>query len=219
MTLNQYIDFTLLRPNASVAEIMTLCAKAVYHEFYAVCVPPCYVEYAAKRLKDTQVKVCSVVGFPLGYNTLACKLAEAKDLILKGAAELDMVINLAEVKNGNWFYIEEEIESFVLLCRKKDIVSKIIIEVTTLSQAETTTICEICNRIVPDFVKTSTGFAAGAKIGEEPFRVNWIRETLSANIQIKVSGGVNSPLQALTFIEKHGVTRIGTSTNFAEMLQ
>ncbi len=219
MTLNQYIDFTLLRPNASVAEIMTLCAKAVHHQFYAVCVPPCYVEYAAKRLKDTQVKVCSVVGFPLGYNTLQSKMAETRELIIKGAQELDMVINLAEVKNGNWFYVAEEIETFVLLCRKKDIISKIIIEVTTLSQAETMAICEICNKILPDFVKTSTGFASSAKIGEEPFRVNWIRETLSSNIQIKVAGGVSSPYQALAFIEKHGVTRIGTSTNFAEILE
>lgn len=219
MTLNQYIDFTLLRPDASVAEIMTLCAKAVHHEFYAVCVPPCYVEYAVKRLKDTQVKVCSVVGFPLGYNTLNHKIMEAKELILKGVNELDMVINLGEVKNGNWFYIAEEIETFVLLCRKKGVIAKIIIEVTTLSQAETIAICEICNRIIPDFVKTSTGFAAGAKIGEEPFRVDWMREALLKNIQIKVSGGVNSPYQAMTFIEKHGVTRIGTSTNFAEMLK
>lgn len=213
MALNQYIDFTLLRANASVAEIMTHCAKAVHHEFYAVCVPPCYVEYAHKRLKDTNVKVCSVVGFPLGYNTLETKIAEAKDLISKGADELDMVVNLAEVKNGNWFYIEEEIGQFVALCKRKEVISKIIIEVTTLSQAETIAICEICNRILPHFVKTSTGFAAGAKIGEEPYRVAWMREILLPEIQIKVSGGVSSPFQAMTFIEKHGVTRIGTSVN------
>lgn len=216
--LNHYIDFTLLRPNASVAEIMELCAKAVHHQYYAVCIPPCYVEYAAKRLQDTPLKVCSVVGFPLGYQTLEAKLAETKDLIAKGADELDMVINLAQLKNGNWFYVEEEIQGFVEMCKKKKVISKIIIEVTTLTEAETLSICEICNRVKPDFVKTSTGFAAGAKIGEEPYRLTWMREALASTIQIKAAGGITSPIQAIAFIEKYGVSRIGTSTNFAEML-
>ncbi len=212
-TLNRYIDFTLLRADASVGEIMTLCATAVHEHFYAVCVPPCYVEYAAKRLKDTEIKVCSVIGFPLGYQTLETKIAEAKDLIKQGAQELDMVINLAQVKNKNWFYVEEEIATFVDLCKKKQVISKIIIEVTSLTREETTSICEICNKIQPNFVKTSTGFAATPKIGEEPYRVAWMRETLLPSIAIKVSGGVSSPYQALAFIEKHGVTRIGTSAN------
>ncbi len=213
-----YIDYTILRPDTTVNEIEALCSTAIQESFYAVCVPPIYVKTATKCLKSSSVAICSVIGFPLGYINPELKIQEARTLIREGADELDMVINLTNVKNQNWDAVASEIRVFCYLCRQLGVVSKIIIEATLLSEEEILKISTICNEITPDFVKTSTGFT-GISIVTQKEKVRLMRDTLTENIKIKVSGGVRTYEDAVDFIENYGVSRIGTSGNLKKSVE
>ncbi len=213
--LAKTIDQTLLNPLAIPKDIEQLCINAKKNHFAAVCINPTFIAQAKKILADTDVKVCSVVGYPLGANTIETKVFEAKDNVKKGADELDIVINLGAVKSGNYEYIEREIKIIVNVMRREQIAEynkhiniKVIIETAILTRDEIKKVCAIIERAGADFVKTSTGF--GVK-GVELDDVRLIREVVTRNIGVKASGGIRTFKDAQALIDA-GATRLGTSS-------
>lgn len=208
--LASYIDYTLLSPTATDTGIQDLCETAVVESFAAVCVPPVYVQKAREWVAESTVKVCSVVGFPLGYNDWEVKMWESRRMVDEGVQELDMVVNITAVKNKNWQYVEAEIARFLDICKENQVLTKIILEVTRMEKEEIVRLCEVLNELRPSFAKTSTGFS-GISIWDEKDKVALMHETLIPEIPIKVAGGVRTTEQALFFIENYRVKRIGTS--------
>ena len=213
--LAKTIDQTLLNPLATPKDIEQLCINAKKNHFAAVCINPTFIAQAKKILVDSDVKICSVVGYPLGANTIGTKVFEAKDNIKKGADELDMVINLGAMKSGNYEYIEREIKIIVNVIRREQIAEynkhiniKVIIETAVLTRDEIKKVCAIIERAGADFVKTSTGF--GVK-GVELDDVRLIREVVTRNIGVKASGGIKTFRGAQALIDA-GATRLGTSS-------
>ncbi|MFZ3086098.1 MAG: deoxyribose-phosphate aldolase [Candidatus Hydromicrobium sp.] len=213
--LAKTIDQTLLNPIATSKDIEQLCINAKNNHFAAVCINPTYIAQAKKILADTDVKVCSVVGYPLGANTIETKVFEARNNVKKGADELDMVINLGAVKSGNYEYVEREIKIVVNVIRREQIAEynrhidiKVIIETAILTRDEIKKVCAIIERSGADFVKTSTGF--GVK-GVELDDVRLIREIVTRNIGVKASGGIRTFKDAQALIDA-GATRLGTSS-------
>lgn len=213
--LAKTIDQTLLNPIATSKDIEQLCINAKKNHFAAVCINPTYITQAKKILADTDVKVCSVVGYPLGANTIETKVFEARNNVKKGADELDMVINLGAVKSGNYDYVEREIKIVVNVIRREQIAEynrhidiKVIIETAILTRDEIKKVCAIIERSGADFVKTSTGF--GVK-GVELDDVRLIREIVTRNIGVKASGGIRTFKDAQALIDA-GATRLGTSS-------
>ena len=207
MDLNQYIDHTLLKPDATAEDIKALCKEAKQHHFKAVCVSPCYVKLAFKELFGCDTTVCAVIGFPLGANHGQTKVYETTHAIDDGAHEIDMVINVGDVKSGNFSKVEREIEEILVECRKANKVLKVIFEISLLSDKEIVKLCEICKDLQVDFVKTSTGFG---KHGATVEAVALMRKTVGENVGVKASGGIRSKEDALKMIEA-GATRLGTS--------
>jgi deoxyribose-phosphate aldolase len=211
--MNKYIDHTLLKPDATAAQIQKLCDEAVTHQFMSVCINPHYVPLCAKKLKGTGVKVCTVVGFPLGANPKIVKEAETKWVLEHGAQEVDMVINIAAVKNGEWPLIEDEIQSLASLCHKSGAILKVIFETCLLTDAEKRKACEVSWKAGADFVKTSTGFStAGATLED----VKLMKEVVGENLGVKASGGIRDLATAQALIAA-GATRLGTSSGVALM--
>jgi deoxyribose-phosphate aldolase len=206
MDLNRYIDHTNLNRSAQSYEIEKLCKEAKKYNFASVCVHPCYIEKAKKLLKGTDVSVCTVIGFPLGMNTTETKVFETKDALSKGADEIDMVINVAALKEGKKAYVKDEISKIREVTKGK--ILKVIIEECCLTEEEIVTITKICNECKVDFIKTSTGFAEHGATMEA---VHIIRENKKEEIGIKASGGIRDYATAKKFIEA-GATRIGTSS-------
>lgn len=213
--LAKTIDQTLLNPIATSKDIEQLCINAKNNHFAAVCINPTYIAQAKKILANTDVKVCSVVGYPLGANTIETKVFEARNNVKKGAGELDMVINLGAVKSGNYEYVEREIKIVVNVIRREQIAEynrhidiKVIIETAILTRDEIKKVCAIIERSGADFVKTSTGF--GVK-GVELDDVRLIREIVTRNIGVKASGGIRTFKDAQALIDA-GATRLGTSS-------
>ncbi|MDP3011529.1 MAG: deoxyribose-phosphate aldolase [Candidatus Hydromicrobium sp.] len=213
--LAKTIDQTLLNPIATSKDIEQLCINAKNNHFAAVCINPTYIAQAKKILANTDVKVCSVVGYPLGANTIETKVFEARNNVKKGADELDMVINLGAVKSGNYEYVEREIKIVVNVIRREQIAEynrhidiKVIIETAILTRDEIKKVCAIIERSGADFVKTSTGF--GVK-GVELDDVRLIREIVTRNIGVKASGGIRTFKDAQALIDA-GATRLGTSS-------
>jgi len=213
--LAKTIDQTLLNPLATPRDIEQLCINAKKNHFAAVCINPTFIAQAKKILVDSDVKICSVVGYPLGANTIGTKVFEAKDNVKKGADELDMVINLGAMKSGNYEYIEREIKIIVNVIRREQIAEynkhiniKVIIETAVLTRDEIKKVCAIIERAGADFVKTSTGF--GVK-GVELDDVRLIREVVTRNIGVKASGGIKTFRGAQALIDA-GATRLGTSS-------
>ena len=213
--LAKTIDQTLLNPLATPKDIEQLCINAKKNHFAAVCINPTFIAQAKKILVDSDVKICSVVGYPLGANTIGTKVFEARDNIKKGADELDMVINLGAMKSGNYEYIEREIKIIVNVIRREQIAEynkhiniKVIIETAVLTRDEIKKVCAIIERAGADFVKTSTGF--GVK-GVELDDVRLIREVVTRNIGVKASGGIKTFRGAQALIDA-GATRLGTSS-------
>ncbi len=204
-----YIDHSLLRPTATQDEIVTLCEEALTYSFAAVCVPPFYVSSAASILTGSDVMVCTVIGFPLGYCTPDAKLVQARHALGDGAGELDMVVNQCAVKNGGFIYILDEIKSIRNAC--KDKVLKVIVETCNLNLSEKEMLVDIVMRSGADFIKTSTGF--GAK-GADAADVRLFREIAGDALKIKASGGIRDYMAAETFIDA-GASRIGTSKGVA----
>ena len=201
------IDLTLLNPAASKENILELCKIAIEKNVAAVCVSPFYVSIAKKELLGSDVKTCTVIGFPNGNHTTKSKITELKEAIDNGAEEIDFVINRNMVSNGDFNDIKIEAAYLIDLCKQKNITSKWIIETSCLSENEIISICEIANEVKPDFVKTSTGYFGGCTIEVIAF----LRNVLSPSIKIKASGGIKTLDFALSLIHV-GANRIGTSS-------
>ena len=206
MTINRYIDHTLLKPESTQEQIDHLIAEAKRHNFASVCVNPTWVSYSAKQLADSDVNVCTVVGFPLGANTSAVKAFEAKDAIANGADEVDLVINIGRLKSGQYQEVQDDIKAVVDASGDKLV--KVIIETCLLTKEEKIKACQLSVAAGADYVKTSTGFSTG---GATVADVSLMRQTVGSNIGVKASGGARSLKDALAFVEA-GATRIGTSS-------
>ena len=211
MKLNKYIDHTLLKPDASQEQIETLIEEAKKYDFASVCVNPTWVSFAAQVLKGTDVKVCTVIGFPLGANTPELKAFETSDAIQNGADEVDMVINIGALKSRNFDLVERDIRAVVEAA--KGTLVKVIIETCLLTDDEKVKACQIAQKAGADFVKTSTGFSTGGATVED---VALMRKTVGPGMGVKASGGARSYEDALAFI-KAGATRIGASSGVAIM--
>lgn len=207
MKLNKYIDHTLLKADATIEQIKKLCAEAREYDFASVCVNSCHVSLAAKELAGTDVKVCCVVGFPLGACLTEAKAYEAKLSVENGANEVDMVINIGAAKDGDWALVERDIKAVVDECHPGAIL-KVIIETCLLTDEEKREACLAAKRAGADFVKTSTGFSTA---GATPQDVALMRETVGPNMGVKAAGGVRSVEDAENMIA-HGATRLGTSS-------
>ena len=206
MGLNKYIDHTILKATASSSDVQKLCEEAIEHEFYSVCVNGCYVADAKQLLQGTDVKVAAVVGFPLGAMTTDAKVFEAKEAVENGASEIDMVINVAKLKDGEFEYVENEIRQI-----KEDIgdnVLKVIIETCYLTDEEKVKACELSLVAKADFVKTSTGFGTGGATYED---VKLMKSVVGDNAKVKASGGVRDKETAEKYVEL-GAERLGTSS-------
>ena len=211
MKLNKYIDHTLLKPDASQEQIETLIEEAKKYDFASVCVNPTWVSFAAQALKTTDVKVCTVIGFPLGANTPELKAFETSDAIQNGANEVDMVINIGALKSRNFDLVERDIRAVVEAA--KGTLVKVIIETCLLTDDEKVKACQIAQKAGADFVKTSTGFSTG---GATVADVALMCKTVGPDMGVKASGGARSYEDALAFT-KAGATRIGASSGVAIM--
>lgn len=209
-SLAQMIDHTLLKANATKAEIQKLSEEAKEYSFASVCVNPTWVKTAAEILKDTPVKVCTVIGFPLGANTSEVKAFEAKNAIENGATEVDMVINIGALKDKQYDIVEEDIKAVVEAAKGKAL-TKVIIETCLLTDEEKEIACQLSVKAGADFVKTSTGFSTGGATTED---VALMRKVVGPTIGVKASGGVRSLEDAENMV-KAGATRIGASSGVA----
>lgn len=205
MNLAKYIDHTLLKPQAAREDIEKLCREARQYGFFSVCVNPYWVPFCKDQLKGSDVKVCTVIGFPLGANTTETKVFEAKDALKNGADELDMVINLGAVKNADWDTVLQDIKA--VRAAGENFTLKVIIETSVLTQEEKVKACELCAQAGADFVKTSTGFTGGGATAED---VRLMRAHVPANMQVKASGGVRTR-EDFDAMVAAGATRIGAS--------
>ena len=206
MNYCNYIDHTLLKANAIEKDIKKLCKEAKEYKFFSVCINPCFVKYAKKCLTGSEVKVCTVIGFPLGANNSKVKILEAKKAISDGADEIDVVFNISKFKDKKYSYVSKELSKLVALCNKK-VVVKVIIETCYLDKNEIIKLSKICVQTKMDFIKTSTGFGtAGARLDD----VKLIYETVKGCCKIKVSGGIKNREMAIGFLNA-GASRIGTS--------
>ncbi len=209
MNIADYIDHTVLHADCTPEDIQRVCSEAAAHRFKAVCVPPYYVRDAVQQLKDSFVKVATVVGFPMGYSPTAAKVEEIKRAIDEDADELDVVINLCAIRQSNWNFVSNDIDTVTTAVHLKGKVVKVILETALLNEDEILKLCEICNSARPDFVKTSTGKNGGGATLEA---VRLLRANLDPAIQIKASGGIRTKEAAVAFIEA-GATRLGTSSS------
>lgn len=208
MNIAQYIDHTILKPTTTIGEIEQLCSDALQYNFKAVCVPPFYVKAARQLLHGAPVKVATVIGFPFGYEGTESKLVAIRQALSDGADELDIVHNLAALKNEDWDYLAKEIALCLQPIRLADKVIKVIIESGILTETEIVKSCALYAKHKVDFVKTSTGYAEkGASIEA----VKLMRSHLPETIEIKASGGIRT-LEALQEYVAAGATRIGTSS-------
>lgn len=205
MKLNKYIDHTLLKPEATKTQIENLCKEAIKYDFASVCVNPTHVAYCAKLLKNSDVKVCTVIGFPLGSNTTETKVFETKNAIENGADEIDMVINIGALKDKNYNFVKEDIESVVKAANSKLV--KVILETCLLTEEEVKEACKLSQEAKADYVKTSTGFS---KSGASVEMVKIMYDTIHDTMKVKASGGVRTYDDAIKMIEA-GASRIGTS--------
>ena len=206
MGLNKYIDHTILKATASSSDVQKLCEEAIEHEFYSVCVNGCYVADAKHLLQGTDVKVAAVVGFPLGAMTTAAKVFEAKEAVENGASEIDMVINVAKLKDGEFEYVENEIRQIKEAIG--DNVLKVIIETCYLTDEEKVKACELSLVAKADFVKTSTGFGTGGATYED---IKLMKSVVGDNAKVKASGGVRDKETAQKYVDL-GAERLGTSS-------
>ncbi|QNF26285.1 MULTISPECIES: deoxyribose-phosphate aldolase [Metabacillus] len=201
------IDHTALKADTTKDTIEKLCKEASEYKFASVCVNPTWVETAAQLLKGSDVKVCTVIGFPLGANTPETKAFETKDAIEKGATEVDMVINIGALKDKNDELVERDIRAVASAAKGKAL-SKVIIETSLLTEEEKVRACEIAVRAGADYVKTSTGFSSGGATVED---IELMRKTVGPEIGVKASGGVRDTEGAEELV-KAGATRIGASS-------
>ena len=199
-----YIDHTLLKPTATFAEIKTLCDEAVRYHTASVCIPPCYVKPVRELYQD--LTICTVIGFPNGYNTREVKEFETKNALEHGADEIDMVINQNDVKDGQFVKIKEEIASIKKICGSH--ILKVIIETCNLTEGEKIAMCQVVTEAGADYIKTSTGFGSGGATFAD---IKLFREMIGPDVKMKAAGGVSSKEDLETFLSL-GCSRIGTSS-------
>ena len=205
--LARLIDHTLLKPEATPADIQQLCEEALEYRFACVCINPVYVPMAAAELAGTDVEVGAAIGFPLGATTTTAKVCEAKQALDDGATELDMVIHIGALKAGERDRVVEDVAAVAAVCHEEGALLKVIIEAALLDDDEKVEACEAAEDAGADFVKTSTGFAAsGARVED----VRLMRQTVSPEIGVKAAGGIHSYEEAMAMIEA-GANRIGAS--------
>ena len=205
--LYHYVDHTALKPYVTWGEIETLCREALRYEMAGVCIPSCYVRQARKQFAG--LNICTVVGFPLGYANAASKLAETTQALTDGADEIDMVINLCDVKNGDYAKVQDEIRG--IKCAVKNKVLKVIIETCYLNRDEKIAMCNAVTFAGADYIKTSTGFGtAGAALDD----VKLMRAHIGSDVKIKAAGGIRTKAEMEAFIQA-GASRIGTSSAIA----
>lgn len=210
MISTKCFDHTILNADASEADVKKVCDEARKYDFASVCVNSYYTAFVAKELKGTDVKVCTVVGFPLGQSTTEVKAFETQKAIEAGATEIDMVINVGALKDKKYEFVKKDIKTLKDVCGK-DIILKVIIETCLLTDEEKVIACKLSKEAGADFVKTSTGFSkAGAKASD----VKIMRETVGTEMGVKASGGIHSEEEALSMIEA-GASRLGTSATLA----
>jgi len=209
LSLARMIDHTMLKPDATTDEITKLCAEAKQYHFASVCVNPGFVPLCSSLLKGTDVKVCTVIGFPLGATTTEVKRLEAEQAIANGATEIDMVINVGQLKSGNYEYVFNDVNKVVLAAKAHRNVCKVILETALLTDEEKVKACLICKKAGADFVKTSTGFSkGGATVGD----IALMRKIVGSAIGVKASGGIRSKEDAEAMIAS-GADRIGASAS------
>lgn len=206
MDYNKLIDHTNLKQDAQEADIIKLCDEAKEHHFASVCVNPNYVSLCKERLAGSDVKVCTVIGFPLGQTTTTAKIDETKDAIFEGADEIDMVINVSWIKDKRYDKVLYEIQRLKRYCH--DRILKVILETCLLSDEEIVKACEIAKEAGADFVKTSTGFSKG---GATVHAVELMRKTVGPDMGVKASGGIKTKEDMVKMVEA-GASRIGTSS-------
>lgn len=205
MDIASKIDHTLLKADTSEREIRKLCDEAIEHKFAAVCIPPYFVRKCKMWLKDSSVKVVTVVGFPLGFSHTPAKVEEARRAIDEGADEIDMVINIIALKAGDWNYLRNELTSAATIIQLRGGKIKITLEASLLNKEDIMKACDLCKELSIDFVGTSTGLGKPAS----PEVVKMFRECLPKSIKIKAAGGIDTKEQALKLIEA-GADRLGT---------
>ncbi|MFV5901431.1 deoxyribose-phosphate aldolase [Staphylococcus gallinarum] len=205
MNYAKYIDHTLLKPEATKDQIDKLISEAKEYNFKSICINPTHVQYATEQLTDSDVLVCTVIGFPLGATTTETKIFETEDVIKKGASEVDMVINIGALKDGNYDLVQKDIEGVVGAANGKTV--KVIIETCLLTDEEKVKASELSKAAGADFVKTSTGFAGG---GATPEDVKLMKDTVGDALEVKASGGVRN-LEDFNKMIEAGATRIGAS--------
>lgn len=212
--LAKMIDHTILQPTAGEEEIEQLCREARDFGFYAVCINPCYLERVKQRLEGSEVKICTVVGFPLGANSLETKVFEAQQAVDAGADEIDFVVNIGFVKSGLWEEVEEEVKQLTRKVKKKGleldkrIIVKVIVETCYLNEEEKIKLCRLVQKTGADYIKTSTGFGTGGATVED---IRLFRQIGGEGLKIKASGGIRTAVKALEMIAA-GADRIGSSS-------
>ncbi len=209
MKIEKYIDHTNLKMEATKEDIAKLCEEAREYGFKTVCIHPFYVSYAKSLLKDSEVGVCTVIGFPLGMNTTDCKVYEAKEAVKNGADEIDMVINVGVLKDKAYDYVKEEIIKIKECIYDKPL--KVIVETSLLTEEELITMTKICSEVKVNFIKTNTGFG---KRGVIVCDVKTMNVHKSKELEIKASGGIKTFEQAQELIDA-GATRLGASSGVA----
>lgn len=206
--LANMVDHTLLKADAQKAGFEKLCQEADEYGFKMVAINSAPVALCSELLKESPVHVGAAIGFPLGQTTIAAKVFEVADAIKNGADEIDYVINIGELKEGNLAYIEQEMKKIVAACQANNVLSKVILENCYLTDEEKIAVCEIAKRVKPDFVKTSTGFGTG---GATIADVKLMKETVGAEVKIKAAGGIRDFATAKAMVEA-GAERLGTSS-------
>lgn len=211
--LNKYFDHTILKADASKAQVEVLCQEALKYDFFSVCVNSCNVAFANEILKGSDVKIAAVVGFPLGACTTATKAFETEECCKDGAAEIDMVINVGALKEGAVDFVREDIKAVVDAAAKYDATVKVIIETCLLTDEEKVLACQLSEEAGAAFVKTSTGFSTG---GATTADIALMRKTVGDRLEVKASGGIRDYETVMAMIEA-GADRIGASASVAVM--
>lgn len=207
--MNKMIDHTILKAQTSQNEVEQIINEATEYDFASVCIPPNYVKFAAEKLAQSNVKVCTVIGFPLGYAKTSVKLLETIQAVEDGAEEIDMVVNITDVTNNNWDAINDEIAKIREATQNQ--ILKVIFETALLNDEQKIKLCQICTNNDVDFVKTSTGFSTNGATVED---IKLFKANIGPKVQIKASGGVRT-FEDATLMIQNGATRIGTSNGVA----
>lgn len=207
--LNGLIDHTYLKATCTPEDVEVLCQEALTHRFHSICIPPFFVFQARNFLGvNSAVKICTVIGYPIGYNTTAAKVEEIKRGVMDGADEFDVIANMSAIKAGDWNYVKNDIESVTMMCRLKGRKIKLVFESSELEAAELKKVVEICEHSGVDYIKPSTGFSNETNTPEQ---VQYLRRIIGPSVKLKVEGKYKTKLEARKIIDA-GANRIGTTT-------